>query len=233
MSFAASIRQQLTPIHPEGYPFIGGFALAALLLFWLWPPLGWIGLIATLWCIYFFRDPPRATPLREGIVVAPADGRVCQVVNVVPPRELDLGEAPLPRISIFMSVFDCHINRSPVAGRIERIVYRAGKFISADVDKASEDNERNAFVIVAETGQRLAVVQIAGLIARRIVCFARESDLLGAGQRIGMIRFGSRVDVYLPVGTRVLAGEGQIAIAGETVLADLTARDAETAFHHA
>ena len=233
MSFAASIRQQLTPIHPEGYPFIGGFALAALVLFWLWPPLGWIGLIATLWCIYFFRDPPRVTPMREGIVVAPADGRVCQVVSVVPPRELDLGEAPLPRISIFMSVFDCHINRSPVAGRIERIVYRAGTFISADLDKASEDNERNAFVIVTETGQHLAVVQIAGLIARRIVCFARESDLLGAGQRIGMIRFGSRVDVYLPVGTRVLAGEGQIAIAGETMLADLTARDTETAFRRA
>jgi phosphatidylserine decarboxylase len=233
MSFAVSIRQQLTPIHPEGYPFIGGFALAALVLFWLWPPLGWIGLIATLWCIYFFRDPPRATPLREGIVVAPADGRVCQVVSVAPPRELNLGEASLPRISIFMSVFDCHINRSPVAGRVERIVYRAGKFISADLDKASEDNERNAFVIVTETGQRLAVVQIAGLIARRIVCFARESDALGAGQRIGMIRFGSRVDVYLPVGTRVLVGEGQIAIAGETVLADLTARDAETAFRRA
>ncbi len=233
MSFAASIRQQLTPIHPEGYPFIGGFALATLVLFWIWPPLGWIGLIATLWCIYFFRDPPRVTPLHDGIVVAPADGRVCQVVSVVPPRELDLGEAPLPRISIFMSVFDCHINRSPVAGRIERIVYRAGKFISADLDKASEDNERNAFVIVTETGQRLAVVQIAGLIARRIVCFARESDLLGAGQRIGMIRFGSRVDVYLPVGTRVLAGEGQIAIAGETMLADLTAREGETPFHRA
>jgi phosphatidylserine decarboxylase len=233
MSLAASIRQQLTPIHPEGYPFIGGFALATLVLFWLWPPLGWIGLIATLWCIYFFRDPPRVTPIGEGVVVAPADGRVCQVVSVAPPRELGLGEAPLPRISIFMSVFDCHINRSPVAGRVERIIYRAGKFISADLDKASEDNERNAFVVVTETGQRLAVVQIAGLIARRIVCFARESDLLGAGQRIGMIRFGSRVDVYLPVGTRVLAGEGQIAIAGETVLADLTARDVETAFHRA
>jgi phosphatidylserine decarboxylase len=233
MSLAASIRQQLTPIHPEGYPFIGGFALATLVLFWLWPPLGWIGLIATLWCIYFFRDPPRVTPIREGIVVAPADGRVCQVVSVVPPRELKLGEGPLPRISIFMSVFDCHINRSPVAGRIERIVYRAGKFISADLDKASEDNERNAFVIVTETGQHIAVVQIAGLIARRIVCFARESELLEAGQRIGMIRFGSRVDVYLPVGTRVLAGEGQIAIAGETVLADLTARDTETAFRRA
>jgi phosphatidylserine decarboxylase len=233
MSLAASIRQQLTPIHPEGYPFIGGFALATLVLFWLWPPLGWIGLIATLWCIYFFRDPLRVTPIREGIVVAPADGRVCQVVSVVPPRELELGEGPLPRISIFMSVFDCHINRSPVAGRIERIVYRAGKFISADLDKASEDNERNAFVIVTETGQHIAVVQIAGLIARRIVCFARESELLEAGQRIGMIRFGSRVDVYLPVGTRVLAGEGQIATAGETVLADLTARDTETAFRRA
>ncbi len=233
MSLAASIRQQLTPIHPEGYPFIGGFALATLVLFWLWPPLGGIGLIATLWCIYFFRDPPRVTPIREGIVVAPADGRVCQVVSVVPPRELELGEGPLPRISIFMSVFDCHINRSPIAGRIERIVYRAGKFISADLDKASEDNERNAFVIVTETGQHLAVVQIAGLIARRIVCFVRESELLEAGQRIGMIRFGSRVDVYLPVGTRVLAGEGQIAIAGETVLADLTARDTETAFRRA
>jgi phosphatidylserine decarboxylase len=233
MSLAASIRQQLTPIHPEGYPFIGGFALATLVLFWLWLPLGWIGLIATLWCIYFFRDPPRVTPIREGVVVAPADGRVCQVVSVVPPRELELGEGPLPRISIFMSVFDCHINRSPVAGRIERIVYRAGKFISADLDKASEDNERNAFVIVTGTGQHLAVVQIAGLIARRIVCFARESELLEAGQRIGMIRFGSRVDVYLPVGTRVLAGEDQIAIAGETVLADLTARDTETAFRRA
>jgi phosphatidylserine decarboxylase len=233
MSLAASIRQQLTPIYPEGYPFIGGFALATLVLFWLWPPLGWIGLIATLWCIYFFRDPLRVTPIREGIVVAPADGRVCQVVSVVPPRELELGEGPLPRISIFMSVFDCHINRSPVAGRIERVVYRAGKFISADLDKASEDNERNVFVIVTETGQHIAVVQIAGLIARRIVCFARESELLEAGQRIGMIRFGSRVDVYLPVGTRVLAGEGQIAIAGETVLADLTARDTETAFRRA
>jgi len=230
MSVTASIRQQLTPIHREGYPFIGGFAVASLALFWLWPPLGWLGVIATLWCAYFFRDPSRVTPIREGIVVAPADGRVCQVVSVVPPRELELGERPLPRISIFMSVFDCHINRSPVAGRIERIVYRAGKFISADLDKASEDNERNAFVIATGTGQRVTVVQIAGLIARRIVCFAREGDSLGAGQRIGMIRFGSRVDVYLPEGARVLAGEGQIAIAGETLIADLAGRETESAF---
>jgi phosphatidylserine decarboxylase len=230
MSVAASIRQQLTPIHPEGYPFIGGFAVVTLVLFWLWPPVGWIGVIATLWCAYFFRDPQRVTPIRAGIVVAPADGRVCQIVRVVPPAELKLGERPLPRVSIFMSVFDCHINRSPVAGRIERIVYRAGKFISADLDKASEHNERNAFVIVTGTGERVAAVQIAGLIARRIVCFAREGDNLGAGQRIGMIRFGSRVDVYLPEGTRVLAGEGQIAIAGETLIADLAAAEAEQAF---
>ena len=133
-----------TPIHPEGYPFVGGFALASLVLFWLWPPLGWLATLATVWCAYFFRDPPRVTPVRDGIVVAPADGRVSQIVNAVPPKELDLGERPLPRISIFMSVFDCHVNRSPVAGRIERIVYRAGKFLSADLDKASEDNERNA-----------------------------------------------------------------------------------------
>ena len=230
MSVTASIRQQLTPIHREGYPFVAGFAVATLVLFWLWPPLGWLGAIATLWCVYFFRDPERVTPIHEGIVVAPADGRVCQIVNAVPPRELELGERPLPRVSIFISVFDCHINRSPVAGRIERIVYRAGKFLSADLDKASEDNERNAFVIVTGGGQRVAVIQIAGLIARRIVCFAREGDGLGAGQRLGMIRFGSRIDVYLPEGARVLAGEGQIAIAGETVIADLAAREPEPAF---
>lgn len=230
MSIAASIRQQLTPIHPQGYPFIGGFAAITLVLFWLWPPLGWLGVIVTLWCVYFFRDPARVTPIRAGIVVAPADGRVCQIVSVVPPRELELGERPLPRVSIFMSVFDCHINRSPVAGRIERIVYRAGKFISADLDKASEDNERNAFIIDTGTGQHVGVVQIAGLVARRIVCFAREGDNLGAGQRIGMIRFGSRVDVYLPEGARVLAGEGQIAIAGETRIADLAAGEAESVF---
>ncbi len=230
MSVAASIRQQLVRIHREGYPFICGFALVTLVLFWLWPPLGWVGAVATLWCVYFFRDPPRVTPIRDGIVVAPADGRICQVAIVVPPRELELGERLLPRVSIFMSVFDCHINRSPVAGRIERIVYRAGKFISADLDKASEENERNAFVIITATGQRLAVVQIAGLIARRIVCFAREGDNLGAGQRIGMIRFGSRVDIYLPEGTRMLAGEGQIATAGETLIADLAGGEAEPAF---
>jgi phosphatidylserine decarboxylase len=221
MSVIDSIRKQLTPIHPQGYPFVGGFALASLLLFWLWTPLGWLGTLATIWCAYFFRDPERVTPVRDGIVVAPADGRISQVGNAVPPAELNLGTLPLRRMSIFMSVFDCHINRSPIGGRIERIVYHAGKFLSADLDKASEDNERNAFVIATGFGPRIAVIQIAGLVARRIVSFAREGDNVGTGQRIGMIRFGSRVDVYLPEATPLLVAAGQTAIAGETVLADL------------
>jgi phosphatidylserine decarboxylase len=220
MSVVNSIRSQLAPIHGQGYPFIGACALAAIFLFWLWPPLGWLMTVATLWCIYFFRDPARVTPAREGIVVAPADGRVSGVVSAVPPAELNLGPRPLPRVSIFMSVFDCHVNRSPVAGRIERMVYREGKFVSADLDKASESNERNAFVIVSG-GTRIVVVQIAGLVARRIVPFVREGDVIAAGQRIGMIRFGSRVDVYLPEGAAPLVAEGQTATAGETVLADL------------
>ena len=231
MSVLNSIRAQLAPVHPEGYPFIGGFALASLVLFWLWPPLGWLATLATAWCAYFFRDPARVTPLRDGIVVAPADGRVSRVATVVPPGELGLGTRPQLRISIFMSVFDCHVNRSPVPGRIERIVYRAGKFLSADLDKASEDNERNAFVIAAASGQRIAVIQIAGLVARRIVSFAREGETVAAGGRIGMIRFGSRVDVYLPEGTRALVGEGQTAIAGETVLADLKSTEGPRNFH--
>jgi phosphatidylserine decarboxylase len=223
MSIINSIRSQIAPIHPLGYPFIGGFALASLILFWLWTPLGWLGTLATAWCAYFFRDPPRVTPVRDGLEVAPDDGRVSLVVNALPPPELGLSERPLPRISIFMSVFDCHVNRSPISGRIERMVYRAGKFISADLDKASEDNERNAFIIGGRV--RIGVVQIAGLVARRIVPFVQEGQEVAAGDRIGMIRFGSRVDVYLPEGGRPLVAEGQTAIAGETVLADLAVSD--------
>ena len=225
MSISNSIRSQLVPIHPEGYPFIGGFALLSLVLFWLWPPLGWIGTALTVWCAYFFRDPPRVTAVRDGLIIAPADGRISQIVQAVPPIEMGLAAQPLPRISIFMSVFDCHINRSPVSGQVERMVYRAGKFLSADLDKASEDNERNCLVIAA-AGARIGVVQIAGLVARRIVPFVREKQDVTAGQRIGMIRFGSRVDVYLPEGTAPLVAEGQRAIAGETVLADLRPADA-------
>ena len=220
MSIINSIKSQAVPLHPQGYPFVGGFSLASLVLFLIWTPLGWIGTALTAWCAYFFRDPVRVTPLREGLVVAPADGRISRVVNAVPPLELGLSDRPLPRISIFMSVFDCHVNRSPIAGRIERMVYKPGKFINADLDKASEDNERNAFIISGPRA-RVGVVQIAGLIARRIVPFVREGEEIGAGERIGMIRFGSRVDVYLPEGTKPLVAEGQTAIAGETVIADL------------
>ncbi|MEJ0076120.1 MAG: phosphatidylserine decarboxylase [Alphaproteobacteria bacterium] len=220
MSIVNSIRSQFAPIHPEGYPFIGAFALASLILFWLWPPLGWLGTVLTLWCAYFFRDPVRVTPVAERLAVSPADGRVSLVTNAVPPPELGLGDKPLPRVSIFMSVFDCHVNRSPVAGRIERIAYTAGKFLNADLDKASEDNERNAFLIASPAGP-IGVVQIAGLIARRIVCWASEGQPVAAGERIGMIRFGSRVDVYLPAGTTPLVSEGQTSLAGETIIADL------------
>lgn len=229
MSVINSIRSQLTPIHPQGFPFIGVFAFLSLILFWVWSPLGWIGTIATAWCVYFFRDPVRVTPVREGLVVAPADGRVSLVANAVPPPELGLSDRPLPRISIFMSVFDCHVNRSPVSGRVERMVYRAGKFLSADLDKASEDNERNAFII-AGPRVRIGVVQIAGLVARRIVPFVQEGQAVAAGDRIGMIRFGSRLDVYLPEGSRALVAEGQSSIAGETVLADLAASSAGPSF---
>jgi phosphatidylserine decarboxylase len=229
MSVLASIRSQLAPVHREGMPFIGMFALASLFLFWLWSPLGWLATMATLWCAYFFRDPERVTPIREGIMVSPADGRVSRVTNALPPKELDLGERPLTRVSIFMSVFDCHVNRSPMTGKVERIVYHPGAFVSADLDKASEGNERNSLVIAAGKA-RIGVVQIAGLVARRIVCFVRPGEGVGAGERIGMIRFGSRVDVYLPEGVRALVAEGQTAVAGETVIADLRAGDPQRSF---
>ena len=226
MSIANSIRAQIPPVHPEGYPFIGGFALVSLILFWIWTPLGWIGALLTVWCALFFRDPVRVTPVRDGIVVAPADGRVSMIAQVLPPAELGLGDRPLPRISIFMSVFNCHVNRSPVTGRIDRIAYRPGAFINAELDKASEDNERNSLVISTANG-RIGVVQIAGLIARRIVTFVQEGDDVGIGERFGLIRFGSRVDLYLPPEHGALVAVGQRAVGGETVLADLTSAELE------
>src|SRR5437764_5360018 len=229
MSIAHSIRAQIPPVHPEGYPFIGGFALVSLILFWIWPPLGWIGTLLTVWCALFFRDPVRVTPVREGIVVSPADGRVSMVTQVLAPAELGLGDRPLPRISIFMSVFNCHVNRRPVAGRIDRIAYRPGAFINADLDKAREDNERNSLVISTPNG-RIGVIQIAGLVARRIVCFVKEGQVIGAGERFGLIRFGSRLDVFLPEGVKVLVAAGQTAVAGETILADLASDDPNRAY---
>lgn len=232
MSIIDSVRKQIAPIHPEGYLFIGIFAAVSLVLFLIWRPLGWLGVVLTLWCIYFFRDPVRVTPVRDGLVVAPADGTISSVAMAVPPAELGLGADPVPRVSIFMSVFDVHVNRSPVSGEVERIVYRPGKFVNADLDKASEDNERNGLVIRTPSG-RYGVVQIAGLVARRIVCFVKEGQLVAAGERFGLIRFGSRVDVYLPAGTRPLVAVGQYSLGGETVIADLSANSVEPAFRAA
>ena len=229
MSVIASIRAQLAPIHRHGYPFVAAFALVTVILFLTVPMLGWVGLIATAWVAYFFRDPPRVTPVLDALLVSPADGRVSLITRAVPPAELGLSALALLRISIFMSVFDCHVNRSPMSGRIERMVYHPGKFISADLDKASEANERNS-LLIAGAAARIGVVQIAGLIARRIVPFVREGDTVAAGERIGMIRFGSRLDVYLPENARLMVGEGQMALAGETVIAELGSDEAGPAF---
>ena len=222
MSMIDSIRRQVTPIHPEGYKFIAIFAVVTLGLAWLWEPLGWIGAFLTGWCVYFFRDPERVTPVDADVVVSPADGTISSVGYFIPPPELGLGAGPMQRISVFMSVFDCHVNRMPVAGRIAKIAYKPGLFVNADLDKASDDNERNSLIIEGERG-RFGVVQIAGLIARRIVCFSKQGSLLGVGARFGLIRFGSRVDVYLPEGARPLVALGTKAIAGETILADFSA----------
>jgi phosphatidylserine decarboxylase len=225
----ASVRRLFVPIRKEGYPFIAIAAIAALLLGQLWEPLGWLFVIIALWVCYFFRDPERVTPVRDGLVVSPADGRVSMITTLVPPAELELPAEPMQRVSVFMNVFDCHVNRSPVAGRIVQILYTPGLFLNAELDKASEDNERNALVIQAGA-TRIGVVQIAGLVARRIVGFVQTGDELGAGERFGLIRFGSRVDVYLPASAQILVGVGQVAIAGETVLADLRAQEAPRHF---
>ncbi len=229
MSIYSSIRRQFAPVHPEGYVFIAAFAVVSLVLDWFWSPLGWVGAILTLWCAYFFRDPARVTPMREGLVISPADGVVSSIGFFVPPSELGLGDRPMQRISVFMNVFDCHVNRAPMTGRITKIAYKPGLFINADLDKASEDNERSSLVLETVSG-KIGVVQIAGLVARRIVSFVREGETIGAGDRFGLIRFGSRVDVYLPDGVRVLVGHGSKAIAGETVLADVRGSEISRSF---
>jgi len=212
----------IKPMHPEGYRFLAIFAAATLVLFLIWEPLGWIGVILTVWVYYFFRDPRRAVPLEDGLVVSPADGVVSLIEPAVPPAELGLGPQPLTRISVFMSVFNCHVNRMPADGQITAIAYRPGKFLSASLDKASTDNERNSLAMRLPDGRSLAVVQIAGLVARRIVCFAKEGQSLRMGDRFGLIRFGSRLDVYLPPGVEPLVSLGQTMVAGETILANLS-----------
>ena len=221
-----SIRNMLVPIRREGVPFIAGFLFVALFFGWFWQPILWVGLVLTAWCTYFFRDPPRVIPVAGDLVVSPADGRVSQVVMTVAPKELGLGEQTRRRVSIFMSVFDCHVNRAPLAGKVKTVVYTPGKFLNAELDKASEGNERNGVVLETANGP-VGVVQIAGLVARRIVCFVAQGEDLLAGQRIGLIRFGSRVDVYLPVSANVLVAAGQRAVAGETVIARFGAEAGE------
>jgi phosphatidylserine decarboxylase len=211
----------LKPMHREGYRFVAVFAAATAVLFWLAEPLGWIGVCLTVWCYYFFRDPPRVTPLRDGLVISPADGVVSMIGPAIPPEELGLGPAAMTRISVFMNVFNCHVNRLPIAGSIIKVAYRPGKFLNASLDKASVDNERNALAIRLPDGRDYAVVQIAGLVACRIVCDVKAGQTLRTGERFGMIRFGSRLDIYLPAGVQPLIALGQSTLAGETVLADL------------
>ena len=215
----------IKPMHPEGIRFVAVFAAITVGLFLIADVLGWIGVGLTVWCYYFFRDPERVPPVRDGLVLSPADGVVSLLEKAVPPVELGMADQPLTRISVFMSVFNCHINRAPVAGTIEAVAYRPGKFFNASLDKASADNERNSVCIRMADGRDVAVVQIAGLVARRIVCFVKPGDQIGAGERFGLIRFGSRLDVYLPDGVDPLVRVGQTMIAGETVLADLKIAD--------
>lgn len=211
----------LKPMHPEGYRFVGIFAAITLVLFWVWEPLGWIGVILTVWCYYFFRDPKRSVPLADGLIISPADGVISLIEPAVPPAELGMGPEALTRVSVFMNVFNCHVNRAPIAGRVAAIAYRPGKFFNASLDKASSDNERNSLCLELPDGRQIAVVQIAGLVARRIVCFVQQGKVLNTGERFGLIRFGSRVDVYLPNGVQPMVALGQSMVAGETVIADL------------
>ncbi|HEX6979624.1 MAG TPA: phosphatidylserine decarboxylase [Alphaproteobacteria bacterium] len=217
-----ALKSVVAPIHPAGYPFIAIAAAGAVILGWIWPPLGWIGAAATAWVTYFFRDPDRVTPTRPGLIVSPADGRVQPIVRAVPPPELGMGDRELTRVSIFLNIFDVHVNRVPADGEVVAVHYRPGKFINAALDKASEDNERMAVRLRMPDGRETAFVQIAGLVARRIVCELKPGQVVKSGSRFGLIRFGSRLDVYLPDGVAPLVVAGQRAVAGETVLADLT-----------
>ena len=209
------------PMHKEGIRFVAIFAAITIVAFLIWKPLGWIGVVLTIWCYYFFRDPERVTPDRAGLLVSPADGVVSLMERATPPPELGMPDAPLMRISVFMNVFNCHVNRTPISGEIMNVAYRPGKFFNASLDKASVDNERMSLRIGLADGAEIAVVQIAGLVARRIVCFVEAGDTLNTGERFGLIRFGSRVDVYLPDGVNPLVSVGQTMIAGETVLAEM------------
>jgi phosphatidylserine decarboxylase len=208
-------------IHREGYPFIAGFAVATVVLFLIWEPLGWLGLVVSLWCVWFFRDPDRVTPRRPGILVSAADGVVCAIVSAPPPAELGLSPELRVRVSVFLNIFDVHVNRVPADGTITALHYRPGKFVNASFDKASEDNERMAIAMRLADGRDVAFVQIAGLIARRIKCYLKVGQTVTAGERFGIIRFGSRTDMYLPAGYQPTVTVGQRVFGGETIVADV------------
>ena len=221
MALADDIRHELAPPHPAGRPFIIGGLVAVVLGFVVGRWLSWLGLAGALFCWFFFRDPERVPPGRPGAILAPADGRVVSIAPGVPPAELGLGSAPRWRVSIFLSILNVHVNRVPADGTVTRVAYRHGAFVNASLDEATEGNERNAIALRLHDGREIAVVQIAGLVARRILCSIREGDAVHAGARFGMIRFGSRTDLYLPEGVRPLIAEGQTMVGGETVIAEL------------
>lgn len=215
----------IVPINRAGWPFIVAAFVIAVVLGFLWTPLFWLGFLATAFCVYFFRDPPRVTPTREGLVVSPADGRLEMIGQAPPPPELEMGDEPLTRVSVFLNVFDVHVNRVPLGGVVEGLSYRPGKFLNAALDKASEENERMSVKLESEDGRQIAFVQIAGLIARRIKCDLKLGNRVETGQVFGLIRFGSRMDVYLPQGVQPLVALGQRMVAGETVIADLQTQE--------
>jgi|TARA_B110000208_G_scaffold35556_1_gene47075 phosphatidylserine decarboxylase len=209
------------PMHPEGRKFVAIFAAVAAALWLVWEPFFWLGVGMTFWCYYFFRDPVRSVAQKPGLILSPADGVISLITKTVPPVEMLLGNKALTRVSVFMNVFNCHVNRAPMAGEVIAITYHHGKFVNASLDKASEHNERNSLTIEAADKTRIGVTQIAGLVARRIVCFTKVGNGLSVGERFGLIRFGSRLDVFLPEGIEPAVGLGQTAVAGETVLAHL------------
>ena len=222
-----SIKSFITPIHPAGYPFIAVFAIVSLVLGQIADPLGWIGIAITLWCVYFFRNPNRYTPQGDNLITSPADGRVQLIVDVVPPEELELGKTKLTRVSVFLNVFDVHVQRVPANGVITKTHYHEGLFLNASLDKASEENERQSITMKMENGKSIGFVQIAGLIARRIICNLKEEQSVAIGELYGLIRFGSRVDIYLPKGVKPLVAIGQRCTGGETIIADLDNAKAE------
>lgn len=214
-------RYVLPPIHSEGWRFVAIFFAATVLLWAISAFLGVIGTVLTIYCYFFFRDPERVTPKGDGLVVSPADGIVSSISEVVPPEEMDLGTEPMTRICIFMSVFNVHVNRVPVSGKVIKKHYRPGAFVNVSLDKESENNERMEMTLETSSGVKIGVIQVAGLVARRILSFVQEGHKVKTGERFGLIRFGSRLDVYLPKNIEPAVLEGQIAVAGETVLAQL------------